>query len=120
MDKNANPEKGHICESINNSVKPDLSDLYDLAELYKVFGDMSRVRILVALTGGERCVYHLAEHLEMGQSAVSHQLRVLRNAGLVRPRREGRTVYYALDDEHVSEILEAGLEHVIHKKRGVQ
>ncbi len=108
--------KGHICEAVNQSDQKDLRDLYSLSELFKVFGDFSRVRILTALTGGEMCVLHLAEYLEMGQSAVSHQLRILRSAGLVRPRREGKTVYYSLDDEHVNVILEAGLEHIIHKK----
>ena len=112
-------EKSHICEAADITEEKDLIDLYNLSELYKVFADFTRVRILSALTDGEMCVYHLAEALEMGQSAVSHQLRVLRASGLVRPRRDGRTVYYALDDEHVNEILEAGLEHVIHKRKGL-
>jgi ArsR family transcriptional regulator len=108
-----------IDEAKINPEEKDLIDLYNLSELYKVFADFTRVRILSALTGGEMCVYNLAEALEMGQSAVSHQLRVLRASGLVRPRREGKTVYYSLDDEHVNEILEAGLEHVIHKRKGL-
>ena len=108
-------KKGHICDAINQSEEPNIEVLYDLSELFKVFGDSTRIRILTALTGGEMCVLHLSEHLGMGQSAVSHQLRILRSSGLVRPRREGKTVYYSLDDDHVREILEAGLEHILHK-----
>lgn len=89
--------------------------LYDLAELFKVFGDSTRIRIISALMDGEMCVYHLAERLNVGQSAVSHQLRILRSAGLVRPRREGKEIYYSLDDEHVEEIYSAGLAHILHK-----
>lgn len=111
-------KKGHICEHINQSGEPNIGILYDLSELFKVFGDSTRIRILTALTAGEMCVLHLSEHLAMGQSAVSHQLRILRASGLVKPRREGKTVYYSLDDDHVKEILEAGLEHIMHK-RGV-
>lgn len=112
-------EKGHICEAINTASEPDIEVLYDLSDFFKVFGDSTRIRILVSLTGGEMCVVHLAEHLDMGVSAVSHQLRILRTNRLVRPRRDGKTVYYSLDDDHVREILEAGLEHIIHKKAGV-
>ena len=89
--------------------------LYDLAELFKVFGDSTRIRIISALMDGEMCVYHLSERLNAGQSAVSHQLRILRAAGLVRPRREGKEIYYSLDDEHVEEIYAAGLAHILHK-----
>ena len=63
----------------------------------------------------ELCVLHLAQRLDMGQSAISHQLRILRAAGLVRPRRDGKTVYYALDDDHVRSIIEAGMTHIMHK-----
>lgn len=114
----SNVKKGHICEHINEFGEPNIEILYDLSELFKVFGDSTRIRILTALTDGEMCVLHLSEHLGMGQSAVSHQLRILRTTGLVKPRRQGKTVYYSLDDDHVKEILEAGLEHIIHK-RGV-
>ena len=72
---------GHICDAINESDEPNIEVLYDLSELFKVFGDSTRIRILTALTAGEMCVLHLAEHLDMGQSAVSHQLRILRTAG---------------------------------------
>lgn len=108
--------KGHICEYINKSGEPNIEVLYDLSELFKVFGDSTRIRILTALTAGEMCVQHLSEYLGMGQSAVSHQLRILRASGLVKPRRSGKTVFYSLDDDHVKEILEAGLEHILHKR----
>lgn len=97
----------------NRNVSED--DLYDLAELFKVFGDSTRIRIISALIDGELCVYHLSQRLSMGQSAISHQLRILRTAGLVRPRREGKEMYYSLDDEHVEQIFGAGLAHIIHK-----
>lgn len=95
---------------------PDAQTLSNLAELFKVFGDTTRIRIIAALLDGEMCVYNLSEALEMGQSAISHQLRILRSAGLVRPRREGRTVYYSLDDEHIQLIYNIGLAHINHKK----
>lgn len=95
---------------------PDIEVLYDLSELFKVFGDSTRIHILCALLDREMCVGDLAEVLDAGQSAVSHQLRILRTAGLVRPRREGKTIYYALDDEHVHTIFQAGLEHILHKR----
>lgn len=94
----------------------DIETLYDLSELFKMFGDSTRVSILSALMENELCVCDLAELLNVGASAVSHQLRLLRSAGLVRPRRDGKSVYYSLDDEHVHTIFHAGLEHVMHKK----
>lgn len=96
--------------------QPDTEVLYDLAELFKVFGDSTRIRIISALMDGELCVYHLSEKLAMGQSAISHQLRILRSAGLVRPRREGKVVYYSLDDEHIEQIYGAGLAHILHER----
>ena len=107
--------KGVIMDIIDKKI-PDAQTLYDLAELFKVFGDTTRIRIIAALLDGEMCVYNLSEALEMGQSAISHQLRILRSAGLVRPRREGRTVYYSLDDEHIQLIYNIGLAHINHKK----
>lgn len=86
--------------------------LYDLAELFKVFGDSTRIRILYALVESELCAGDLAQILGMGQSAVSHQLKILKDAKLVRYRREGKSVIYALDDEHVRNILNMGMEHV--------
>ena len=95
----------------------DIETLYNLSELFKVFGDSTRIRILYELLRCEElCVQHLAERLSMGQSAISHQLRILRSAGLVRPRREGKTVFYALDDDHVRGIIRAGMEHIAHGK----
>ena len=86
--------------------------LYDLAELFKVFGDSTRIRILYALVESELCVGDIAQLLNMGQSAVSHQLKILKDAKLVRYRREGKIIFYALDDEHVRNILNMGMEHV--------
>ena len=105
-------KKGHICDAINQSDEPNIEVLYDLSELFKVFGDSTRIRILTALTGGEMCVLHLSEHLGMGQSAVSHQLRQLRESNLVKTRRDGKVVYYSLSDEHVREIFEKAVEKV--------
>lgn len=86
-----------------------------LAEVFAALSDPSRVRLLVALTETELCVHDLAAVLGMSQSAVSHQLRLLRTLHLVRFRKEGRTVYYALDDDHIRQLLECGLEHVRHQ-----
>lgn len=86
--------------------------LYKLADLYKVFGDPTRIRILNALSGGELCVCDIAELLGMTQSAISHQLRVLKQSYLVKFRRDGKTVYYSLADAHVATILLQGLDHV--------
>ena len=86
--------------------------LYDLADLVKVFGDSTRIRILYVLFESEMCVCDIATLLGMTQSAVSHQLRVLKNAKLVGYRREGKTVFYALADDHVRTILGQGMEHL--------
>ena len=91
---------------------PDEECLYDLAELFKVFGDSTRIRILYVLFESEMCVCDIAALLSMSQSAISHQLRVLKQARLVRSRREGKTVYYFLADDHVRVILGQGMEHV--------
>lgn len=86
--------------------------LYKLADFYKVFADPTRIRILYALSSGELCVCDIAELLGMTQSAISHQLRVLKQSALVRFRRDGKTVYYALADNHIATILAQGLDHV--------
>ncbi|MDO4289410.1 MAG: metalloregulator ArsR/SmtB family transcription factor [Eubacterium sp.] len=91
---------------------PDEEKLYDLAELFKVFGDSTRIKILCVLFESEMCVCDIAELLSMSQSAISHQLRVLKQAKLVKNRREGKTVFYALADEHVRTIFDQGMEHV--------
>ena len=86
--------------------------LYNLAELFKVFGDTTRLRILCVLFESERCVCDIAELLGMTQSAISHQLRILKQARLVRSRREGKQSYYFLADDHVRTILGQGMEHI--------
>lgn len=86
--------------------------LYDLAELFKVFGDTTRIRILYALFESELCVGDIAQLLSVSQSAVSHQLKILKDAKLVKFRREGKIIFYALDDDHVRNILSMGMEHV--------
>lgn len=91
---------------------PDDETLYDLAELFKVFGDSTRVKILYALFEAELCVCDIAQLLGLTQSAVSHQLRVLKASRLVKPRREGKTVFYSLADDHVRRIIAQGMEHI--------
>ncbi len=91
---------------------PSEDQLYDLAELFKVFGDSTRIRILFALFESEICVCDLAETLGMTQSAVSHQLRILKQARLVKSRREGKLVIYYLADDHVRTIIGQGFEHI--------
>ena len=91
---------------------PEETELYDLAELFKVFGDSTRIRILFALFESEQCVCDLAEALGMTQSAVSHQLKILKQSRLVRARREGKSVFYALADDHVATIIRMGQEHI--------
>ena len=91
---------------------PDDEILYELADLFRVFGDSTRIKILYALHDQELCVQDIAGAVDLSQSAVSHQLRVLKDSKLVRFRREGKTVYYALDDDHVRSILSLGMEHI--------
>lgn len=91
---------------------PDDDTLIDLAELFKVFGDSTRIKILSALSGGELCVCDLSTVLGMTSSAVSHQLKILKNASLVGFRREGKIVFYSLADSHVNTMLRQGLEHI--------
>ena len=104
-----------IHEDIVVRVKDQLpaeETLYDLAELFKVFGDTTRIKIICALFESEMCVCDLSCLLNMTQSAISHQLRVLKSARLVKFRREGKVVYYSLDDEHIKHIYDAGLNHI--------
>ena len=91
---------------------PAEEKLYDLAELFKVFGDSTRIKIIWALFEKELCVCDIASLLEMTQSAISHQLRVLKQARLVKPRREGKNIYYSLDDEHIAAIFNQGMNHL--------
>ncbi len=92
--------------------KPEYEKLYATAELFKVFGDVTRLKILYTLFSEEKCVGDIAEAVEMSGSAVSHQLKVLRQALLVGFRREGKTVYYSLADEHVRTLLGQAMEHI--------
>ena len=94
------------------STMPDEDTLIDLSELFKVFGDSTRIKILTALSHGELCVCDLSKLVVMTSSAVSHQLKILRSAKLVSCRRDGKTVFYALADDHVTTIIRQGLEHV--------
>lgn len=93
-------------------IMPDDDKLIDLAELFKIFGDSTRIKILSALSGGELCVCDISTVVGMTSSAVSHQLKILKNARLVKFRREGKTVFYSLADGHVNTILAQGLEHL--------
>ena len=97
---------------IVNDTMPEETELYDLAELFKVFGDSTRIRILFVLFEAEVCVCDLAEALHMTQSAISHQLRILKQNKLVKSRREGKSIFYSLADEHVRTIVAQGQEHI--------
>ena len=108
MDDGIHPD---LISSVNEDM-PDEELLYDLAELYKVFGDSTRIKILYALLEAEMCVGDIAELLNASPSAVSHQLRVLKANKLVKFRRDGKTVYYSLADEHVRTIIDMGMEHL--------
>ncbi len=107
-----------IHQDIVDTVKvkmPDEENLYDLAELFKVFGDTTRIKILWALAESEMCVCDIAVLLNMTQSAISHQLRILKQTRLVKSRKDGKVVYYTLDDAHVKQIFDQGLIHINEK-----
>lgn len=91
---------------------PNIDTLFNLAEFFKVFGDSTRIRIMCALFQGDLCVCEIAEIVGMEQSAVSHQLRILRSANIVKSRREGKSSIYSLDDDHIREIYQTGLTHI--------
>ncbi|MBD5502077.1 MAG: winged helix-turn-helix transcriptional regulator [Lachnospiraceae bacterium] len=97
---------------IVSKTMPEETELYDLAELFKVFGDSTRIRILFVLFEAEVCVCDLAEALHMTQSAISHQLKILKQNKLVKSRREGKSIFYSLADEHVRTIIDQGREHI--------
>lgn len=97
---------------IVNETMPEETKLYDLAELFKVFGDSTRIRILFVLFEAEVCVCDLAMALNMTQSAISHQLKILRQSKLVKSRRVGKSIFYSLADEHVRTIIAQGCEHL--------
>ena len=100
-----------VVENVKNKV-PKEETLYDLAELFKVFGDSTRIKIICSLFESEMCVCDLSVLLNISQSAISHQLRVLKSARLVKLRRAGKVIYYSLDDEHIKQIFDAGLHHI--------
>ena len=113
--------KEELCESneihedllkIVDETLPEETELYDLAELFKVFGDSTRIRILFVLFEAEECVCDLAKALNMTQSAISHQLRILKQNKLVKSRREGKSIFYSLADDHVRTIINQGREHI--------
>ncbi len=108
-------EKFHVHEDVLKSVNERLpadDELYELSELFKVFGDMTRIKILYVLFEAEVCVCDLAEILGMTQSAISHQLKILKQSKLVASRREGKSIFYSLADGHVRSIIAQGREHV--------
>lgn len=100
-----------IIEKVNKNM-PHEEELYDLAEFFKVFGDSTRIKILYVLLQSEMCVCDIAVVLNMTQSAISHQLRVLKQMQLVKNRREGKTVFYSLSDRHIEMIINQGMEHI--------
>ena len=105
----------HVHEEIVEKVEgvmPDEQQLLDLSEFFKVFGDSTRIKILYVLSQAEMCVCDIANLLQMGQSAISHQLRVLKQMRLVKYRRDGKTVFYSLADSHIETILAQGMEHI--------
>ena len=105
----------HVHQELKDRIMvriPEEGKLNDLAAFFKVFGDVTRVRILYALLCSEMCVCDLAQVLDMTQSAISHQLRLLKQMALVKNRREGKTVFYSLSDGHISSILSQGMEHI--------
>lgn len=114
-------EHAEVCEThtihptllamVEKNMPPE-DDLLDLAELFKVFGDSTRIRILFVLFESEVCVCDLAETLHMTQSAISHQLAILKHARLIKGRRDGKQIFYSLADEHVRTIIAMGLEHI--------
>lgn len=106
-------------ETFDMEKELELEFIQEMAEFFKIFGDGTRIRILRILMEGEKNVGELAEELEMSQSAISHQLRVLRQNDLVKYRKEGKVVFYSLDDEHVENVLQQGMAHLRHK-RGYQ
>lgn len=100
-----------LVDKVSNAMPPE-EELQDLAEFYRVFGDATRLKILYVLLCSEMCVYDIANLIGMSQSAVSHQLRTLKQMDLVKYRREGKTIFYSLADAHIVTILSQGLDHI--------
>ena len=101
-----------LVEQVKAAMAPE-DDLFEVAEVFKAFGDSTRAKIICALSQSELCVGDLAQLLEMNQSAVSHQLRLLKQARLVKTRRDGKVRYYSLADEHIQEMFKVAFEHVM-------
>lgn len=121
MKRNIVGEHAESCETIHHHAEmvklvtealPREEDMYDLADFFKVFADTTRIKILYVLLKQEMCVCDIAQTLEMTQSAISHQLRILKQMDLVKNRREGKTIYYSLADAHIVSILNQGMEHI--------
>ena len=106
-------------DAVNKTLKkmPNQDLFNKLAEFFKIIGDTTRTKILFALDQNEMCVCDIANVLGMTKSSISHQLATLRNSGIVKSRREGKEVYYTLDDEHVKQVFEIGIEHIEHKNK---
>ena len=100
-----------ILKKIYDATPPD-EELEDIADFFKVFGDNTRLKIMIALLQSELCVQDIADALSMTQSAISHQLKVLKQARLVKSRRDGKQIFYSLDDDHVRTIISMGREHI--------
>ena len=107
-------------EAVNIAIKnrPDDKELINLSELFKILGDLTRIKIIWTLDNNEMCVCDIANVLNMTKSSISHQLAILKNAGIVRYRKSGKEVYYTLDDEHINKLYEIGLEHIEHRMKG--
>ena len=121
MKRNIAEEHAQSCEMIHHHddlveriihEMPPEEDLYDLADFFKVFADTTRIKILYVLLKQEMCVCDIAQTLEMTQSAISHQLRILKQMDLVKNRRDGKTIYYSLADGHIVSILNQGMDHI--------
>ena len=121
MDKMDLCECNVIHEDVVERVRqqmPDETPVYEVSELFKVFGDSTRSRMICALRLEEMCVCDLAALLNMTQSAISHQLRILRSSRLVKSRKQGRVVYYSLDDDHIGEIFSLAFTHIMEEREG--
>ncbi len=124
-DNNFLNNKVEVCEfmhahddtikAVRAQMPPD-EQLFDLAELYKIFGDSTRIKILYVLFENETCVCDIATLIGASQSAISHQLRLLKQANLIKPRRDGKTVFYSLADDHVRTIINNGMGHILEKR----
>ena len=107
-------------DAVNMAIKnrPDDKELINLSELFKILGDLTRIKIIWTLDNNELCVCDIANVLNMTKSSISHQLSILKNAGIVRYRKSGKEVYYTLDDEHIRTLYEIGIKHINHKIGG--